>query len=71
MQKRFEDIFQALTDPKRLKLRLFIEGNVIGVLTGLTIALFRYLLELSEANLPRLYQFLQENPAFLLYSQSG
>jgi hypothetical protein len=44
MQKRFEDILQALTDPKRLKLRLFIEGNVIGVLTGLTIALFRYLL---------------------------
>ena len=64
MQKRFEDILQALTDPKRLKLRLFIEGNVIGVLTGLTIALFRYLLELSEANLPRLYQFLQESPVF-------
>ena len=65
MQKRFEDILQALTDPKRLKLRLFIEGNVIGVLTGLTIALFRYLLEISEANLPRLYQFLQENPAYI------
>lgn len=65
MQKRFEDILQALTDPKRLKLRLFIEGNVIGVLTGLTIALFRYLLEISEANLPRLYQFLQENPVYI------
>ena len=66
MQKRIEDILQALTDPKRLKLRLFIEGNVIGVLTGLTIALFRYLLEISEANLPRLYQFLQENPVYIL-----
>ena len=66
MQKRFEDILQALTDPKRLKLRLFIEGNVIGVLTGLTIALFRYLLELSEANLPQLYQFLQDKPVYIL-----
>ena len=45
MQERLELFLQMLTDPKRLKLRLFIEGNIIGIFTGLTIALFRYLLE--------------------------
>ena len=65
MQERLEKFLQMLTDPKRLKLRLFIEGNIIGIFTGLTIALFRYLLELSEKNLPGLYLNLQENPDYI------
>ncbi|SHL08901.1 H+/Cl-antiporter ClcA [Selenomonas ruminantium] len=65
MQERFEYLLRILTDPKRLKLRLFIEGNVIGVLTGLTIAMFRYLLELSEKNLPRWYHYLGEHQAYI------
>lgn len=65
MQERLENFLQMLTDPKRLKLRLFIEGNIIGIFTGLTIALFRYLLELSEKKLPELYRYLQENPAYI------
>ena len=65
MQERFEYLLQIITDPKRLKLRLFIEGNVIGVLTGLAIALFRYLLELSEKNLPRWYQYLGEHHTYI------
>ena len=65
MQERFEYLLQIITDPKRLKLRLFIEGNIIGVLTGLTIALFRYLLELSEKSLPRWYQYLREHQAYI------
>ena len=64
MQERLELFLQMLTDPKRLKLRLFIEGNIIGIFTGLTIALFRYLLELSEENLPHLYQYLQAHPVY-------
>ena len=65
MQERLELFLQMLTDPKRLKLRLFIEGNIIGIFTGLTIALFRYLLELSEENLPHLYQYLQAHPVYI------
>ena len=49
-----------LADPARMKLRLFLEGNLIGVLTGLVIAAFRYLLVLSEEGLPRLYAWLAE-----------
>jgi len=65
MQTRLDNILQALTDPKRLKLRLFLEGNIIGIFTGLTIALFRYFLELSEKTLPWLYGYLREHPTYI------
>ncbi|MCR5757863.1 MAG: ClC family H(+)/Cl(-) exchange transporter [Selenomonas sp.] len=65
MLKKLDKLVQALTDPKRLKLRLFLEGNIIGIFTGLTIALFRYLLELSEETLPWLYGYLRDDPAYI------
>ena len=51
-----------LAKPERLKLRLFLEGNLIGVLTGLVVAAFRYLLVCSEEILPRLYAWLAQAP---------
>lgn len=51
-----------LAEPQRLKLRLFLEGNLIGVLTGAVVAAFRYLLVLSEHVLPRLYAQLAQAP---------
>ena len=51
-----------LAQPERLKLRLFLEGNLIGVLTGLVVAAFRYLLVCSEEILPRLYAWLAQAP---------
>ena len=54
-----------LAHPRRLKLRLFLEGNLIGILTGLVIAAFRGLLMLSERWLPQLYDFLAGAPWYL------
>ncbi|MFV0635678.1 ClC family H(+)/Cl(-) exchange transporter [Mitsuokella sp.] len=61
MHRRIESAMTMLTEPRHFKLRLFIEGNIIGVATGLVIALFRYLLELSEEALPVLYRWLPEH----------
>jgi H+/Cl- antiporter ClcA len=51
-----------LSAPQRLRLRLFLEGNLIGVFTGLIIALFRYLLMLSEQVTPGWYARLAAAP---------
>ena len=61
MHRRIESAMTMMTDPRHFKLRLFIEGNIIGVATGMVIALFRYLLELSEEYLPVLYLWLPEH----------
>ena len=61
MHRRIESAMTMMTDPRHFKLRLFIEGNIIGVATGMVIALFRYLLELSEEYLPVLYRWLPEH----------
>ena len=58
MQSRIESACNIFTQPRHFKLRLFIEGNLIG--------LFRYLLELSENTLPVLYNWLAANPFFVL-----
>ena len=58
-------IVRLLTDERHLKLRLFVEGNIIGIFTGLLIALFRYLLSISEELLPEVYARLASEPRFL------
>ncbi|MDY6298673.1 MAG: chloride channel protein, partial [Selenomonadaceae bacterium] len=62
MRATFLALLTWLAQPERLKLRLFLEGNVIGVLTGLVVAAFRYLLVCSEEILPRLYAWLAQAP---------
>lgn len=59
-------IVRVLTDERHLKLRLFVEGNIIGILTGLLIALFRFLLSTSEKLLPEVYARLASEPRFLV-----
>lgn len=66
MQNQIETAMRIFTDPRHFKLRLFLEGNVIGIFTGLVIALFRYLLELSERYTPLLYGWLRDNPEWIL-----
>jgi H+/Cl- antiporter ClcA len=66
MQSQIETAMRIFTDPRHFKLRLFLEGNVIGIFTGLVIALFRYLLELSERYTPLLYDWLRDNPSWIL-----
>ncbi|SFT73433.1 H+/Cl-antiporter ClcA [Selenomonas sp. GACV-9] len=65
MTNKIETAMRIFTEPRHFKLRLFLEGNIIGVLTGLIIALFRYLLELSEHYTPQLYGWLSENPLWI------
>lgn len=65
MHRRIESAMTMMTDPRHFKLRLFIEGNIIGVATGMVIALFRYLLELSEEYLPVLYRWLPEHSVWI------
>ena len=48
LRAKFLALLAWLAQPERLKLRLFLEGNLIGVLTGLVVAAFRYLLVCSE-----------------------
>ncbi|MDD6382897.1 MAG: ClC family H(+)/Cl(-) exchange transporter [Selenomonadaceae bacterium] len=66
MRRRLEDAMTMLTDPRHFKLRLFVEGNLIGIATGFVIALFRFLLECSEHLMPRLYAWLAQHPAWIL-----
>ena len=65
MQGGMESAMRIFTDPRHFKLRLFLEGNIIGVFTGLVISLFRYLLELSEIYTPQLYTWLGEHPGWI------
>lgn len=65
MQGGIASAMRIFTDPRHFKLRLFLEGNIIGVFTGLVIALFRYLLELSELCTPQAYAWLGGNPAWI------
>jgi len=62
MRERIAQAMGIFTEPKHFKLRLFLEGNLIGVFTGLVITLFRYLLELSEDYQPVFYAYLAANP---------
>ncbi len=48
-------------DERHFRLRLFFEGILIGALTGAVIALFRYLLELSDLLRPELYHILRNS----------
>ncbi|TYZ28192.1 ClC family H(+)/Cl(-) exchange transporter [Selenomonas caprae] len=65
MTNKIETAMRIFTEPRHFKLRLFLEGNIIGIFTGLTIALFRYLLELSEDYTPLIYGWLRDDPAWL------
>ncbi|MBQ1889282.1 MAG: chloride channel protein [Selenomonas sp.] len=65
MTNKIETAMRIFTEPRHFKLRLFLEGNIIGIFTGLTIALFRYLLELSEDYTPLIYGWLRDDPVWL------
>ena len=59
---RLEALTNLLEDPEHLKVRLFVEGIIIGSLTGAMIALLRYLLGATEQAFPWFYAYLAEHP---------
>ena len=62
---RLESALGIFTDPRHFKVRLLIEGLIIGTFTGGVISAFRFLLQLSETALPRLYAFLAQEPQYV------
>jgi len=50
--------FEGIIHKRRFKVRLFFEGILTGLITGLVVVLFRYLLQMSAFGLERLYAFL-------------
>ena len=65
MKGHISQAMGLFTDSRHFKLRLFLEGNIIGIGTGLLITLFRYLLEWSEHWLPVWYGWLAHHPAMI------
>ena len=52
--------------PKRyLRLRIFADGIIIGLFTGIVVGLFRYLLALSEIYRPMIYEFVKNEPEMI------
>lgn len=52
--------------PKRyLRLRIFADGIIIGLFTGVVVGLFRYLLALSEIYRPMIYEFVKNEPEMI------
>ena len=51
--------YRALNNWRSFRLKLFIEGIIIGILSGLIISLFRWSLHLVETNREHIYTFLK------------
>ena len=67
MRSRIAWAMDLFSDGRYFRLRLFFEGIVAGLGTGLVISLFRFLLELTDGLRPRIYAFLQTaEPWYLL-----
>ena len=51
--------YRALNNWRNFRLKLFIEGIIIGILSGLIISFFRWSLHLVETNREHIYTFLK------------
>ena len=51
--------YRALNNWRSFRLKLFIEGIIIGILSGLIISFFRWSLHLVETNREHIYTFLK------------
>ena len=58
-------VYSSLIHWRNFRLKIFGEGIVIGLLAGVVVVLFRYLLEQGELLRILLYQFFQEGHFFL------
>ena len=52
--------YRALNNWRSFRLKLFIEGIIIGILSGLIISFFRWSLHLVETNREHIYTFLKK-----------
>ena len=63
--------YRALNNWRSFRLKLFIEGIIIGILSGLIISFFRWSLHLVETNREHIYTFLKNTDwywtAFLVH----
>ena len=55
---RAKKALEAMQNGKYFRVRLLLEGSLIGIIVGFIISLFRFLLEKSEQLRPMLYQYL-------------
>lgn len=53
--------YRALNNWRNFRLKLFIEGIIIGILSGLIISFFRWSLHLVETNREHIYTFLKKH----------
>lgn len=60
MNKKTDNLLELLVDKKRFSLRLLLEGLAVGLGTGISISVFRYLLAGSEILRPVIYHNLRE-----------
>lgn len=60
MNKKTDNLLELLVDKKRFSLRLLLEGLAVGLGTGISISIFRYLLAGSEILRPVIYHNLRE-----------
>ena len=60
LNKKVSKVCFSLIHWKDFRLKIFGEGIIIGILAGITVVLFRYLLEQGELLRSMLYQFFQD-----------
>lgn len=60
-------IFDTLINWRNFRLKLFVQGIVVGLFAGTLVVLFRFILQQSETYLPQLYSLIRSgSPWFLL-----
>ena len=66
MRDKISQAMDLFAHERYFRLRLFFQGILVGIGTGLVISLFRFSLELADGLRPRLYDFLrQASPLWL------
>ena len=58
---RVRDALHFLADERAFRLRLFCEGALVGIGVGIVVALFRWLLGLTEIYLPILFDWMAKS----------
>ena len=60
MTEKIDKLLELLTHEKHFRVRLFWEGIAVGIASGLSVGLFRYLLSASEELRPFIYNKVQQ-----------
>ena len=61
MKDRIDKVLDSWTKDKNFRCRLFLEGILVGLGSGVTVGLFRYLLQLAEQGRPWVYEQVRQS----------